>query len=76
MTSHAHPMPAGQAAKEQWQLQQIADLVDEYVESAQATNNGDLMILLFQIRVVLGDDPAQASRRISRRLAPPTWPSA
>jgi hypothetical protein len=66
--------PAGwrqPAVDTQRQLQQIADLVDEYAETALATVNGDLMILLFQIRMVLGDDPAEAGRRISRTPTPP-----
>lgn len=54
------------AANAQRQLEQIAALVDEHAESAQATDNADLMILLFQIRIVLGDEPAEAGRRISR----------
>jgi hypothetical protein len=36
------------------------------------TDSGDLMILLFQIRMVLGDDPAQAGQRIISRPTPPT----
>ena len=50
----------------------IAALIDEYAETAQATDNADLMILLFQLRVVLGDDPAEAGRRISRTRMSPT----
>jgi hypothetical protein len=61
-----------QAAALQQRLRQVADLVDEYAESAWATANGDLMILLFQIRMVLGDDPAEAGRRISGTRMPPT----
>ena len=73
MTGQYSPL-AGQplAADAQRQVQQIAALVDEYAGSAQATDNADLMILLFQIRMVLGDDPAEAGRRISRTRTSPT----
>lgn len=50
----------------QRQLQEVAALVDEHAESAKATSNADLLILLVQIRMVLGDDPAEAGRPISR----------
>ena len=69
MTSQNGQQPATDLQR---QLQQIAALVDEYAESAQAIDNGDLMILLFQIRMVLGDDSAEAGRRISLRRTPPT----
>lgn len=70
MTGQDTPTPAGPAMDAQRQLQQIADLVDEYAELAEPHGNADLMILLFQIRMVLGDDPAQAGQRISRRPTP------
>jgi hypothetical protein len=64
VTSHNTPTSAGQTTDAHRRLLRIADLVDEYTEPAHATDNADLMILLFQIRMVLGDDPAQAGRRI------------
>lgn len=68
MTAYnAHPSTDAQR-----QLEQIAALVDEYAESAPATDNADLMILLFQIRMVFGDDPAEAGRRVSGTRTPST----
>jgi hypothetical protein len=72
MTSHDTPtIREQQAGDGERQLQQIADLVDEYAALAEPTGNADLLILLFQIRVVLGDDPAQAGQRISRSRQTP-----
>jgi hypothetical protein len=57
MNGYKHPVAVGQATDAQRQLQQIADLVDEYAELAEPTGNADLITLLFQIRMVLGDNP-------------------
>jgi hypothetical protein len=72
VTSHANPTPRDQhyAADAQRQLQQVSDLVDEYAALAEPTGNADLMILLFQLRLVLGDDPVQAGQRIGRSKSP------
>lgn len=74
MTSHDNPTLLGQQQTTDAlrQIQQIGALADEYAALAEPTGNADLMIPLFQIRLVLGDDPAQAGQRISGGQTPPS----